>query len=462
MARWLACIVLIVSSGLSLAGQSWIYSGEILEGNVRTRDAYIENLIPFIPGQRYRTTEIDSLVEMARAHLTRTTLFNRVEVVPEMSDDSVRVRVLVVERWYLWPFPIVEFADPDFNIWWQEKDFSRMNYGLALNWDNFNGLGSKLKFRLKAGYNRQFRLGYSVPLSLMKGRQSFFGWSLAYNQTYEVTTGTRNNIRQFATVNPGVVQESYGAAVGYSSRIRYSYAFGIFAGYSKTIVRDTVLQANAEYLGGLPADRDLESLPISISGSFDNRNSRDYPLKGRYMGAEIYTPLVLENRDAPYLVSFTGDVREYRPLGKRWFLHGAVQGQWAWFSKDLPYLWQRGMNPSSLVRGYQLYVIDTQRWVQARSNLKFALLPAKNFELPLIPWEQFRKSSIAIYLNAFYDVGHYGDRLYAHRNFLDNRWLQGWGVGLDIVTYYGKLVRIEATQNSIGEFGVFLQFSKSI
>jgi hypothetical protein len=72
------------------------------------------------------------------------------------------------------------------------------------------------------------------------------------------------------------------------------------------------------------------------------------------------------------------------------------------------------------------------------------------------------KLSYSFYLNLIADLGYAGDRLYASQNALNNTWLMGTGLGLDFVTSYGAVFRMEYTVNKLGEGGFYLHYRKSI
>ena len=77
-----------------------------------------------------------------------------------------------------------------------------------------------------------------------------------------------------------------------------------------------------------------------------------------------------------------------------------------------------------------------------------------------MPLEEFRTFNFALYLHAFVDAGYVWDERYAAINFLDNDWLSGMGVGLDMVTSYDQVVRLEYSLNSIAEDGLYLHFTQ--
>jgi hypothetical protein len=43
-------------------------------------------------------------------------------------------------------------------------------------------------------------------------------------------------------------------------------------------------------------------------------------------------------------------------------------------------------------------------------------------------------------------------------SFLDNKFIFGTGIGIDFVTYYDKVLRLEYGVNDMGETGFFIHF----
>jgi hypothetical protein len=74
----------------------------------------------------------------------------------------------------------------------------------------------------------------------------------------------------------------------------------------------------------------------------------------------------------------------------------------------------------------------------------------------------FSTFHFAFYLNAFFDVGYVEDDIYNMQNPLANSILNGYGIGLDLVTIYDYVFRMELTRNDLGETGFFLHFRQPI
>ena len=110
----------------------------IIIGNKKTKPSIILRELTFSKNEY--VYEIDSILLKCKENLSNTSLFNFVEInYIKQDSNSILVYINVTERWYLWPMPVFELADRNFNEWAEKKDFSRTNYGIYVRQDNFRG-----------------------------------------------------------------------------------------------------------------------------------------------------------------------------------------------------------------------------------------------------------------------------------------------------------------------------------
>ena len=94
--------------------------------------------------------------------------FNFVDFTPIIKKSEVDI-LKVTERWYVWPYPIFEISERNFNVFWDSlrhsnfQDFSRLNYGVFLNWYNFRGRNELLKIKYRKGYKEHYLFEYDIP-----------------------------------------------------------------------------------------------------------------------------------------------------------------------------------------------------------------------------------------------------------------------------------------------------------
>ena len=115
---------------------------------------------------------------------------------------------------------------------------------------------------------------------------------------------------------------------------------------------------------------------------------------------------------------------------------------------------------NDLVRGYEYYVVDGISYIINKNNFKYELIKPHIKKFNFIKNEKFNMIHYALYLNLFADCGYTYDYkpINLLSNNLSNSFLYGYGVGIDIVTYYDKVLRLEYSINKMSEKGFFINF----
>ena len=77
-------------------------------------------------------------------------------------------------------------------------------------------------------------------------------------------------------------------------------------------------------------------------------------------------------------------------------------------------------------------------------------------------FKKFDKFHYSIYINAFGDAGYAVDNLNSSVNPMANELQYGYGIGVDFVSYYDAVMRLEGSFNALGEPGFYINFKKAI
>ncbi|NOR88233.1 MAG: hypothetical protein GQ527_11540 [Bacteroidales bacterium] len=155
------------------------------------------------------------------------------------------------------------------------------------------------------------------------------------------------------------------------------------------------------------------------------------------------------------------NIRKFWKFNKRLFFASGFTGSIANDDKR-PYFLNNGIGYGrDFVRGYEYYVVDGQSFGLLKTDLKFAIIPQQVTTLKFIPTDKFNKIPWAVYLSLFSDAAYVSGNGYNGNN-LQNQWLVGYGLGLNLVTYYDMVFRVEYSFNRMGEGGVFIHFMASI
>ena len=167
-------LLLVFRTGIALSQDSTrsvLYSfpdstfhvGEIyFSGNELTKDYIIEREMSLKPGKllTYENLEYD----INRIYSLQ--LFNKVDIKVVPDSNSAALLVLLSERWYFYPYPIVGLKD---------RSWSKIYYGMGVAHTNFSGENIQVFAEGALGYDPFISLYYSDPWVSRENNLFFFG-----------------------------------------------------------------------------------------------------------------------------------------------------------------------------------------------------------------------------------------------------------------------------------------------
>ncbi len=103
-----------------------------------------------------------------------------------------------------------------------------------------------------------------------------------------------------------------------------------------------------------------------------------------------------------------------------------------------------------------------QKPTVVQTNLKFQLIKQRVTKIKFLKVEQFNKIPFKVFLNLYADAAYTVDHIYRNKQNMSNTWLTGIGLGLDLVTYYDKVIRLEVSRNHLNEFGFYMHFKQPL
>ena len=462
--RFLCCSIIVLFVQLNLFAQEadsnsvyTINEITIVEKKI-TKDYIILRELAFQEGDSIKYGRIESALERSRQNLINTSLFNFVTLTwAQTSPEHIKIMIDVKERWYIWPFPVIENADRNFNNWWQDKDFSRLSYGLNLQWFNFRGRNEKLTFITQMGFEKEFAIAYSIPYLDKKKR---LGLTLisGYSSNREVNYSSENNKRLFLKSTEEDLRSSYFFSTFLSYRKKLYRSHKLSFNYNSVEISDTLQKISDVYL--FNDETNTRYFSIGYTFNWDTRDNIAYPLKGTHLQFHAFKSGLGLTSDKLNILSIRLHLKKHGKVTSRINYANALIGKLSLLN-DPPYTHQRGLGFQDFVRGYELYTIDGQHYALSKNNLKFTLIQPRIKKFDFIPMEKFNTVHYAIYFNLYSDIGYVEDKLYNEMNSFSNKVAMGYGAGLDLVTYYDIVFRIEYSFNIENESGLFLHFKKS-
>jgi hypothetical protein len=442
------------------AADTLIVKTIVVTGNKVTRMPVVMREVVFHENDTLPTFVFEKAVERTRENLMNTNLFNFVTITHQfLGENEIAVIITLAERWYILPIPIFELVDRNFNEWVKTGDGSRINYGFYLNWNNFRGRNETLRFQFRWGYSQRIGIFYTIPY-INKNQKEGLSFGLAYSRNRETGYGVLESKQLLYKDDENYVRKELYGMVRYTQRRGFYNTTAVTAEYRYNSLIDTIPELNPDFLGNGHSSQEL----ITIAWQFrrDRRDYKVYPLKGYLFDFDAVKNGIGLLKNEPDLLYISSQFKYYQPLADRFYfatsLKGKISGQ-----SDAPYFNQRAFGFSNdFVRGYEYYVVPGQNFILNRNTVKFALIPTRVIELPWSILEKFRTIPYAFYLNANFDAGYVRDRQFSEQNPLANKWQLGYGAGIDYVTYYNLVFRVEYSFNKFGEKGFFLHFTAPI
>lgn len=444
------------------ASKKYIINTISISGNKVTKDFIITREIPFAAGDTIDSKKLTKKLAHTQQNIMNTALFNFVDVEKkETEDDKIDIHIHVTERWYIWPVPIFEIEERNFNTWLDSKNLARATYGFDILHDNFLGRKQSLSIRLRSGYTHLYGIAYRIPYIDKKQRQGV-GFSIGQSKNHEIAYATLNNGLLFYKDTENFVKKEF------SARINYTYRHAIYnnhlleARYYKGTLRDTLLSLGKDYPYYADNKNTMEFVSLDYIFRRDRRNYRYYPLKGYYFDFEAikYGLGILKNEKLD-VIQLYSSYKKYWQLSNRFYAAASIKGKVSGNSHQ-PYSVMRAFGYNTYVRGYEYYVIDGYNYALAKTGLTYEIIKPKTHKLPIIKLEQFSKFYYALYARIYADMGYVDNPVNFEFNKLNNMYLMGAGAAIDIVTYYDGVLRIEYSFNKLGEYGFFLHLTAPI
>lgn len=429
-------------------------------GNRITKEKIIRRELDIREGATYASTSFASLLKRNEEKITNTSLFVSVNIsqidLPARKADII---IRVVERWYLFPIPVLELADRNFNDWWvnHDHDLKRIEWGLRLTKYNMRGMNETLKLIGQFGYTKRFYISYNFPYINRKqktGLNLFFDYTLNKNMSY----ATENNKLVFFNADHWL-KEYYNGGMAFTLRRSFYTFHTLGALFMFNKVNDTIPELNPFYFNnGKTAQRYFRLYYIFLH---DKRDIAAYPLHGSYFYSEFDKfGLGLSKKVNFFQVSSL----YYRYLEFPWKLYFStgIGGRFE-IPGNQPYNLYNSLGYGQFaLRGYELYVVNGQDLLLNKYTLKRLIFKTDTEYHNYFSPKQIQHFHLALYLKTYADFGYvWRYQNSSQVNPLGNQLLYGYGFGIDIFTVYDIVFKWEYSFNKAGENGLVFSFSRN-
>jgi len=418
----------------------------VITGNARTKNYIIERELPFATGDSVYLPELVKKFEIARQQLINTRLFNEVVVaLKSFRGYTVDITIEVKERWYLFPIPYLKPVDRNLSEWAKQGlGTDRLDYGFKFTYYNFTGRNDKLKIYLVTGYTKQVQFQYDQPYA-DKSLKNGYKIGFSYSSNKEINYATINNQQHFTDSFAGVKKWQGYIEYDYRPALRTFHALRF--GFTRQIIDSNISRVNPKYFKNGKNNVDIPEISYTI-----NHYHVDYipfPLTGWMGEASISKRGILDHTS---MWQLGAKYNRAIQLGKKMFFQFQAQGLLR-YPFDQPFYNSNLFGYGDVyLRGLEKYVIDGVAGAMSRQTFRRELF---RFSLPtFIRSSTHDKIPFRIYAKVFSDIGYAYNKVFRD-NSLTNRMLYTTGLGLDAITFYDFVLRIDYSFNQLGQNGLF-------
>ena len=424
-------------------------------GNRKTKLRIVLREVYLDADSSYTMPFILEKIKNARSNLMNTTLFVDATVdFKNWYEDSIDIVVDVKERWYWFPFPLFKPVDRNWNVWINQYNVSleRVNYGIKFLGNNLTGRNDKINLYLVNGYTKQIALTYQNPYM---GRNLKWGYSteFSYSQNREINYITKGNEQIFFKNEDAFVRKRLTVGGGISYRKNSNERHTLKLNYTWESVNDTIAILNPVFFGNGKTNTGFPEL--SYRYQLFNVDYIPYPLTG-FKGEFSFMKRGWGGSMDMWMFNVRGG--KYWPLGNKFYFSTAGE-----FTIKLPFDQPYYNLPlmgyaDNYLRGMEYYVIDGVASGLLKNTLRKQIFDIK--------WKTGLKSRtygvipFRIFLKTYGDLGYVYNKYNYNGNTLSNRWLYTGGFGVDIVTIYDVVFKLEYSFNQLNQHAMFIHLNE--
>ncbi len=432
-----------------------------IRGNKRTKTSVILREIDFAVGDTIPLAQLAGRLDQNRNNLLNTGLFLSTDIsFREWQGATGRIAldISVVESWYIYPYPILELADRNFNVWWETygRSLRRLNMGIRFYHQNLSGRRDQLKLLVQYGFTRKWETIYTLPFF---NRHRTLGMNLNFLHTREKEIGytTRNNELVFHRDNENILLQRLRAGAGllYRPRLNYFHRWDL-SWHDNRIDRSIRTKWNPDFF--LTGQRQRYPA-FQYHFTIDKRDVRPYPMRGYRFAASFQAMGFGRKGDlrARYL---SAEYQPYRRLTDRTSIGFDLKARVALARQKQPYYNSTALGYlSDFIRGYELYVMDGLDYAYAKTNLRIRVADKKIQPPGWFRSDRIRHIPARLFLSLHHETAYVNNPYYADTNEMSNTLLTGLTIGGDLVLFYDRVFHFEFSRNHLNDYGFFLHWA---
>ncbi len=420
-----------------------------VEGNHKTKEYIIYRELPYKVGDILSKDSIVLLNKIAQSQLVNTTLFNEVVVsIYDLDSVHVQIKIQVKERWYFFPLPYFRWVDRNFSQWWNEqhRSLDRVNYGVNFRQSNVTGNNDKLVLGLITGYTQQAIVRYQFPF-IDKNLHFGLGAGFQYLTQKEINYTTQND-KQIFYKTDGVIRSGYRANLNLSYRPNLFERHSFQIGFGEDHISDSAFLKQPKLLPSYTKSMSYADLSIAFSKTRFNYNA--YPTQGNSTEFIAFQRIAA----AGNLTSFQFRQIKAHSFSTTNFIYLESNS----IFKILPnqnYNDQKLMGYGNMqMSGLEYYVIEGNAGTILKASFNHSL---GSYTVPNILNSKYMPNiKYDFWIKVFSNLGYAYNAHPLSSNRLSNTLLRTAGIGIDIISIYDFVLKVDYSVNQLGDKGLYL------
>lgn len=430
-----------------------------IKGNNKTKDRIIHRELDLKEGDTIIIKDIAKRILENEKRILNTGLFTDIKtniVNWDFDENTADIEINLRENWYIYPAPIFELADRNFNVWWNEqnKSLSRVNFGLRVSHINLTGNKDYLKLVTQFGYTKKYEADYNYPY-LNNNKNLGLGANIFFTENKEMGYATRNNKTLFYKAEDERIllrRFRIGTRLHFRPDLFQFHLFKVE--YHRNSIDESIAtEFNPDYF--LDGRTELTFIKLEYDYAYDRRIFKLYPQSGFRIGANLRKE-GLGIFDDYNSLQLSGIFDIYGGVKDKFIIGWSAKARIKLLEDQIAFANNTGLGyGTDVVTGYELYVIDGKNYFINKASAKYKIF-SKNLNLnKAMPLQQLRYVSLRVYFTLNLDSGYVSESSYLFDNDLNNRWIYGYGPGLDFIIYNTYLFQIKYSVNHLGEKGIY-------
>lgn len=457
------CLIFTLVIIIRLAGAQTVYIDSIFyEGNAKTKNYIIRRELDFKVSDSIDVNDLIQNFPKNRSRILNTGLFKDVSFNIKRWDtktNHITVQIHTDEAWYVYPVPIFELADRNFNVWWDEFNgsFRRTNYGIKFIHTNLTGQADALKITLQAGYSQKLDFEYAWP---------YWGPNRSWRFTSNIFY-SRNKEAYFNTIENKLVFHKASGDGNYSlnrfrinTSLEHRTTLQLFQSFKLEYAINRTLDEISKNLNPnffLLQKNKQQFLSLRYDFRYDDRDLKYYPSSGRVAEINISKEGIGKDGDVNMLTSTIG-LQQFLPWSKKHNAGILMKAKASIIRNQPPYYNSRGLGfGDNYIKGYEYYVVDGMDYFFLRFRERYIFY---DHILKVRPGSRYgiKSKPIKLGLSVHTGTGYVNNVFYSINNNFSNRWLWGAGASFEFLLSNTSLFQLDWSVNHLKQSGFYLHF----